>query len=585
MIRSILKISSTSLLNPFCIMAFKKSNLSNINPFMFLIFLLAFGISCQNQTDELFRSAFSDSDGDGIEDREDSDPDNPCLPVQPTNYTGFNVFNQAWKNSDCDGDGTLNGLEFEQKRNPYLDDNTIDTDGDGVPDFKDLAPENPCFPKQDAGYIRFNSENELWATADCDQDGITNSDEFRSGSDPYVPCNLNFDIRNFTRELRTVDSNNGEGITIGSAGADCGAFTFSGGSIFNQGCFNDDILIPVVFTPNSPESSEGTISVEATTYSCLSEDRMSTRNFTVEGTGIYLGELGRIELNYTLITPNGLVEGILKIRSLSDPGDDDQGGGDDCNLDFDFSKFEGELSTSDSNNGQGKTVGSLLDSCNEISFGGDFLNLGCENENIEFLIFLDPFEEGGSEGNAIVENASFICISEGVETLYSFNTTNGYFNGDNGTIELEYSLSGGGNTTTGTVIIGSSGDNSNCIFGGAYNSIATIGEDQSFVDILIEKSGDSCNDFVIIGDFLNLGCTGEILLEFFIGSEANDGGEFEVILDSQTFNCTDESGSVITYTVNGVGNTLDNGSISLSEITVTDPDGNIINASLFLEKK
>ena len=298
-------------------------NIKRIKLFQLVaILLLLVNISCLDN--DQFISEARDSDGDGILNSLDEDPNNPCLPLQQMEYTGFNVFNDTWANADCDGDGVSNGEEFEDKtRNPYIDESTVDTDGDGVADFIDEAPENPCLPAQEEGYVGYNATNQIWANADCDGDTILNIDEFNNGTDPYKACNLNFDLTNFQKELRTVDSNNGEGITIGKLGVDCGEFIFTGGGIFNQGCFNDDIEILFVFEPNASDASEGTVTVPSTTYSCLSEDGTETRQFTVEATGTYQGELTRLEIAYTITGEDGEETGTLKIRGLDDPGDDD----------------------------------------------------------------------------------------------------------------------------------------------------------------------------------------------------------------------------------------------------------------------
>lgn len=273
----------------------------------------------------------NDPDGDGIENSMDSDPDNPCVPEQDFTYTDFNPFNTIWGAADCDGDGLTNVEEVNAGRNPYIDESTIgDADGDGVRDDVDPEPNNPCIPEQFAGYQDFNPENEVWAMGDCDSDGITNAEELANGDSPYpmpdLPCNqiLNFELENYERELRTVDSNNGEGVTIGVVGEDCGTFFFTGGSIFNQGCFNEDVSIPFFFTPNDMNSSNGSVVVELTEYSCLSEDRMSSREFTVEGFGTYSGASSEVELTYT-ITELGddipdderVTTGTLIIRPLS----------------------------------------------------------------------------------------------------------------------------------------------------------------------------------------------------------------------------------------------------------------------------
>lgn len=549
------------------------------------IFVLTLSTSCIEENEQFISEAM-DTDGDGILNSLDEAPQDPCLPSQQMSYTGYNVFSEVWINSDCDGDGVNNGIEFEEKRNPYLDENLVDTDGDGVADFIDQDANNPCLPVQEEGYIGYNSENDIWQTADCDGDTIANIDEFINGTDPYFACNLNFDLTNYSRELRTVDSDNGEGITIGKLGVNCGEYIFTGGGIFNQGCFNDDVEILFLFEPNSPESSEGTITVAPTTYSCLSEDGTETRDFTVEGTGAYQGELTRIELNYTMTTPDGIETGTLKVRRLDDPGDDDGGGEDDCNLDFEFSNFEGELLSRDSNNGESLVVGSLLDSCNEISISGDFLNLGCENDNIEILVFLEPFIDGGNEGNVIVENAEFICIANGIETLYTFNSS-GFFSGNDGFIELiDYTLTGGGQTINGTARIESGGDGGGgderdrCSFAGEYNTISNIDGAEDFGIGILTQNPENCNEYTLSGDFLNQGCTNDFEIGMFFGEE--EGGS-EVIIGEATYICESADGTVeYTFTAFGRYSNAE-GFIEISEFTLTSPDGAQTNGTIFFD--
>ncbi|APY12044.1 hypothetical protein BWZ22_12750 [Seonamhaeicola sp. S2-3] len=253
------------------------------------------------------RRNLNDPDGDGVESSMDSDPNSPCLPVQDVNYTGYNSYNSIWREADCDQDGISNIDELTNGTNPYFDESSIgDTDGDGLKDDVDSDPNNPCLPEQFIGYQDFDAENDIWAAADCNGNGISNGDEVAAGRSPYpfpdIPCNdiFNFELENYARELRTVDSNNGEGVTIGVVGEQCGTIFFTGGGIFNQGCFNDDVRIPFYFEPSDQTSSNGRVFVELTEYSCLSEDRMSSRNFTVEGLGTYAGASRTVELTYII---------------------------------------------------------------------------------------------------------------------------------------------------------------------------------------------------------------------------------------------------------------------------------------------
>lgn len=261
-----------------------------------------------------------DLDGDGVIIANDSNPNDPCLPVQNFDYQGFNPFNPIWAIADCDSDGTSNSEEFNTGTNPYLNEALIpDTDGDGFKDNEDIEPNDPCIPKQFIGYQEFNSKNKIWGDADCDEDGISNGEEINQGTSPYpfpnLPCNqiFNFELENYQRELRTIDSNNGEGVTIGKVGEDCGTLIFTGGGIFNQGCFNDDVKIPFLFTPSSTNSSNGTVLVKPTKYKCLFENRIDFVELSVQGVGTYNGSNSTVELTYTL----QLLENNVPIRELS----------------------------------------------------------------------------------------------------------------------------------------------------------------------------------------------------------------------------------------------------------------------------
>ena len=416
---------------------------SHILALLILCFLII--ISCVNNQ---FISEARDTDGDGVLNSLDNDPEDPCSPMQSADYKGFDVFNEVWANADCDGDGMTNAEEFESKtRNPYVNEE-LDTDGDGIVDFLDEAPNNPCIPKAKEGYTGFDSTNEIWSNSDCDQDGISNLDEFNNGTDPYKGCNL----------------------------------------------------------------------------------------------------------------------------------------------DFDFSNFEGELQTSDSNNGKNTITATLLASCNEISISGDFLNLGCTNDNIQLLVRLEPFVDGGNEGNAIINNASFSCTNEnGKITEYTFNAK-GFFSGNDGFMEFfGYTLTGGGKTVNGNLFInqipndGGGNEKDRCSFKGGYNSIVNINGNESFGNAILTQHPESCNEYVLSGDFLNLGCNNDIKLGVFFGEESNGS---EVIISEATFTCITDNGTSVEYKFRGFGGySTSEGFIELSEFKLTDSLGNETNGTIFFEKK
>lgn len=67
-----------------------------------------FGLACQG-----------DTDGDGVVDINDPDPNDPCVPVQLAGYTGYDANNVIWTAADCDGDGVTNGQEATNGSDPY----------------------------------------------------------------------------------------------------------------------------------------------------------------------------------------------------------------------------------------------------------------------------------------------------------------------------------------------------------------------------------------------------------------------------------------------------------------------------------
>ncbi|MFS4418682.1 hypothetical protein [Maribacter sp. 2307ULW6-5] len=545
-------------------------------------FLFILNTSCEEDP-VLFLSEAQDTDGDGVEDRSDEAPNDPCLPAQQMAYTGFDVFNKTWAGSDCDGDGVSNGAEFEDKRrNPYLDENMQDEDGDGVADFVDPEPNDPCVPVQEPGYLGFNSDSQVWGDADCDGDLVLNFQEVINGTDPYLACNLNFDPTFFLGELRTIDSFNGEGITIGEIGAACGEYVFLGGGIFNQGCFNEDVAIPFLLTPNAPDATEGTVTVAPVTYSCLSEDGTETTQFTVAGSGNYQGELGRIELNYTMTTPDGDITGTLNIRSLDDSGDDDGDGG-DCDL----NAFDGEYNTVITINGNEDFGNGILtqqtDGCNDFVLSGDFLNLGCGND-FAINVFLGA-EEDGSE--VIIDETQFTCTLESGENLvYTFSGFGEYSLAEGFFQLTEFTLTDAdGNSSNGEIFFESSGggdEGGDCAqntLEGDYSTIVNTDGTERF-GTAVFNAGEGCGDFVLAGDFLNLGCENNLEIPVFLGAE-EDGSE--IIIEGATFTCT-ANGTETEYTFNAFGSySLAEGFLELSEFTLTDASGNQTNGTVFFE--
>ncbi|WP_405413867.1 gliding motility-associated C-terminal domain-containing protein [Maribacter sp. Asnod1-A12] len=170
----------------------------------------------------------TDTDGDGVPDNTDSDPLNPCDPVQAAGYTGYDSSNAIWAAADCDSDGVTNGTEATNGTDPY----NTDTDGDGVPDNTDSDPLDPCLPAQSPGYTGYDANNAIWAAADCDDDGNNNGTD----PNPFAPTATDDYTTATVSEEKTVNV-----------------------------LFNDDFLPGSIITDLGTGSAIGTIGISQTT--------------------------------------------------------------------------------------------------------------------------------------------------------------------------------------------------------------------------------------------------------------------------------------------------------------------------------
>jgi hypothetical protein len=143
----------------------------------------------------------TDTDGDGMFDGIESDlgydPNDPCSPIRPEGFTGYDAANDIWLGTDelvyadkpdCDGDGVSNEDELTAGTDPY--EGNTDTDGDGVSDAQEDidditggAKNDPCLPVQNQFYAEYNGANATWMAADCDGDLITNGAELAGPDD------------------------------------------------------------------------------------------------------------------------------------------------------------------------------------------------------------------------------------------------------------------------------------------------------------------------------------------------------------------------------------------------------------------
>lgn len=82
-------------------------------------------------------------------------------------------------------------------RPTFVDDFDIDTDGDGVLDSQEVLngtnKNDPCDPVQNSDHTSYDALNILWSVADCDNDGVTNLDEFANNTNPYINESLDTD--------------------------------------------------------------------------------------------------------------------------------------------------------------------------------------------------------------------------------------------------------------------------------------------------------------------------------------------------------------------------------------------------------
>ena len=125
----------------------------------------------------------TDKDGviDGTEFKDNTDPIDPCsyLSASQTLQPGL-----SWATADCDNDGLTNQQEEEAGTSP----DNPDSDGDGVLDSTEVSdntdPNDPCSYLSASQTLQPGSS---WATADCDKDGLTNQQEEEAGTSPDNP--------------------------------------------------------------------------------------------------------------------------------------------------------------------------------------------------------------------------------------------------------------------------------------------------------------------------------------------------------------------------------------------------------------
>lgn len=145
---------------------------------------------------------WEDTDGDGVGNNADTDDDNDLMPDVFEVANGLDPLDSTDATGDLDNDSISNLDEFllgTDPNNPDTDGDlfnddvddfptdpteSVDTDGDGVGDNADLDDDNDLMPdiyEQANGLDPLDSAD---ATADLDNDGISNFDEFLLGTSP-----------------------------------------------------------------------------------------------------------------------------------------------------------------------------------------------------------------------------------------------------------------------------------------------------------------------------------------------------------------------------------------------------------------
>ncbi|WP_347924679.1 gliding motility-associated C-terminal domain-containing protein [Pontimicrobium sp. SW4] len=182
-------------------------------------------------------TAVTDCDGDGEDSTTDPDDQDPCVGGTLANVDLSNT-TSMWATADCDGDGVTNLDEVDPDgdgtQGPGDTDPTdpcdftasditltvtvvTDCDGDGEDSTTDPDDQDPCVGGTLAN-VDLSNTTSMWATADCDGDGVTNLDEVDpdgdgtqgpGDTDPTDPCD--FTASDITLTVTAVTDCDGDG--------------------------------------------------------------------------------------------------------------------------------------------------------------------------------------------------------------------------------------------------------------------------------------------------------------------------------------------------------------------------------------
>ncbi len=136
---------------------------------------------------QAYAGDYDDSDGDGIIDMYDPNPNDG--PLGDLDYDGVDNFTESCfgtdpENPDTDGDSVPDGEELYGGTPLELCANPLDTDGDGIPDVFDTDDDNDGIPTRlEAGNAGLAAGNDGSSWDDPDNDGLPNYRDTDSDND------------------------------------------------------------------------------------------------------------------------------------------------------------------------------------------------------------------------------------------------------------------------------------------------------------------------------------------------------------------------------------------------------------------